>query len=112
MITIPIAGIAVIAGATTTVAGTAGITGEAATVAGTAGIAGDRRWDNRRYHHSPSHRNWVPPGHRHWNGYRRGYRDGRYYGGHYNRGRDYYDYPRYYRRSSLDGTLILSFPIY
>jgi hypothetical protein len=69
----------------------------------------DRHWDNRRYHHSPPSRYWVPPGHRYDNGYRRGYWDSRYYGGPYYRGRDYYPY---YRRSSLDATVVLSFPIY
>lgn len=65
------------------------------------------RWDGRRYHHRGPPQYWVPPGHRYYNGYRRGYWDGRYYGG------DYYGYyPPRYRRSGIDGTLILSFPIY
>ena len=68
----------------------------------------DGRWDNRRY---PHNRYWVPPGHRYWSGNRRGYWDSRYHGGHYYRGRDYY-YPPHYRRSSLDATVVLSFPIY
>ena len=66
----------------------------------------DGRWDDRRYHHYR-----VPPGHRYHNGYRRGYWDGRYYDGHrgnYYRRHDYW--PRY-RRSGIDGTLILTFPL-
>ena len=73
----------------------------------------DGRWDDRRYHHSRPGRYWAPPGHRYRHGYRHGYRDGGYRGGYYRdyHGGRYYDPPRYHR-SSVDGTLILTFPIW
>ncbi|HJS21904.1 MAG TPA: hypothetical protein VJ764_04555 [Steroidobacteraceae bacterium] len=71
----------------------------------------DGRRDHRRYHHSPPSRYWAPPGHRYGHGYRRGYWDNRYHGGHYYRGRGDY-YAPHYRRTSLDAAVVLSFPIY
>lgn len=74
---------------------------------------GDRygRWDDRRYIHARPNRYWIPPGHRY--GYAPGYWNGRYYGGSYSGyyGGGAYCPPRY-RRSGVDGTLILSFPIW
>ena len=72
----------------------------------------DRRWDDRRYIHARPNRYWMPPGHRYSHGYRDGYWDSRYYGSYYG---NYYGngyYPPRYRRSGIDGTLILTFPLW
>jgi len=72
----------------------------------------DRRWDDRRYIHARPNRYWMPPGHRYSHGYRDGYWDSHYYGSYYG---NYYGsgyYPPRYRRSGIDGTLILTFPLW
>jgi len=72
----------------------------------------EERWDDRRYVHARPNRYWTPPGHRYWNGYRDSSWDNRYYGSYY--GNSYggrYCPPRY-RRSGIDGTLILTIPIW
>lgn len=76
----------------------------------------DPRWDDRRYSHVRSDRYWAPRGQYYRNDYRGGYRDNRYYGDYYPRYYGSYYGGRYcpphYRRSGIDATVVLTFPIW
>jgi hypothetical protein len=75
----------------------------------------DGRWDDRRYIHTRSDRYWAPRGHYYRNDYRGGYGGNRYYGDYYgNYYGNYYGsyYPPHYRRSGIDATVVLTFPIW